>query len=161
MEKPTLVIDTREKLPWDFEGDDDFEDVIYEKLDAGDYAIKGIEKLCVIERKATADELLNNFFSKAQRTRIYAEIDRLQEYKYKFIVIEEDLLDLMHPDSYYYNKSGKNKGSNKIPIAVVISNLTDIMLQHGVHVIFAGARGQAFSKGILLRVHELYRKGKL
>ena len=45
IEKPIIVIDTREKQPWCWDHDDEFGGVLYEKLDGGDYSIKGLEHL--------------------------------------------------------------------------------------------------------------------
>jgi len=41
--KPVLIQDTREKQPWDFEGDDKFAEVKVQKLDYGDYSLEGLE----------------------------------------------------------------------------------------------------------------------
>lgn len=157
--KPSIVVDTREKKPWFFEEDEEFEYVYYEKLEAGDYSIKGMEDIITIERKATADELLGNFMT--NKARIYAEIDRMRDYKLKFIVIEQDLADLLNTKSYYINKKKWNKRSPNMPIAIVMSNLTDLMLLHGVQVIFAGSNAQRISRRLLLRAYELHQKGQL
>jgi ERCC4-type nuclease len=158
--KPKIIIDTREKTPWCFDGDEAFEEVIVRKLDAGDYSLDGLEEIVTIERKASADEMLNNFMKNKER--IYAEIDRMKDYPYKFIIIEQDLATLMDPKSYYINRlknRRKRPPSPRMPIAIVISNLTTVMLEHGVHVIFAGSKAQNMARGILLAVHELHRKG--
>jgi len=160
--KPKIIVDTREKTPWDFDGDEAFEEVISRKLDAGDYSLEGLEEIVTIERKASADELLNNFMTKTGKNRIYAEMDRMKDYPFKFIIIEQDLETLMDPKSYYINKlknRRKRPPSPRMPIAIVISNLTTLMLEHGIHVIFAGSRAQNLAKGILLAVYELHRKG--
>jgi ERCC4-type nuclease len=81
--KPKLIIDTREKQPWDFEADDAFEEVIYRKLDGGDYSIEGLEDIIVIERKASADELFLNFSQ--QKKRITAEFERLADHKHNVL----------------------------------------------------------------------------
>lgn len=155
--KPTLIIDTREKKSWDFDGDEAFEEVIYEKLDGGDYSIRGMEHIIVIERKATVDELFNNFSK--DKKRIIAEFERLKDHRFKIIVIEEDCDDIMNPNQYYINKKRLNKNNPKMPVAVVTSNLTKLMLEHNVHIIFGGMRAQAMARGILLHAFELYRKG--
>jgi|APGre2960657404_1045060.scaffolds.fasta_scaffold06905_2 ERCC4-type nuclease len=157
--KPNLIIDTREKTPWSFENDKDFESVVFEKLDVGDYAIKEIVDLCVIERKATVDELFNNFTK--DKERIYAEIDRMKNYKYRFIVIEQDLSQILDHQNYYINKAFGARRNPRMPVAVVASNLTQIMLEHNVHVIFAGKNARSITKAILLRLYELRMKGKI
>jgi len=158
-QKPTLIIDTREKTPWDFDNDDAFEEVVYEKLDGGDYSVRGMEDVFTIERKASVDELFTNFTK--NKDRIYAEFDRLQDHKLKFIVIEETCEDIMNARKYYVNKKGINKRNPRMPIAVVTSNLTKLMLEQNVHVIFGGMRAQAMSRGIILHAYEMFLKGKL
>lgn len=158
-QKPILIVDTRERKPWLWEDDDDFSAVLYQKLDQGDYAILGLEDICVIERKANADELLNNFFSGKER--IYAEMERLQPCRCPVIIIEETLEQVFNPESYYINKKGRNKRSKYMPPAVVIDNLMDIMAIYGVHVIFGGDDAQKIAKRILLRTWTLHNQKKL
>ena len=158
-EKPILIIDTREKQPWCFDGDDAFADVIYQKLDGGDYSIQGMEHIITIERKATVDELFNNFTK--DKKRIIAEFERLKDHPFKFLVVEETCDDIMNPHRYYVNKKKINKQSPKMPVAVVTSNLTKLMLEHDAQVIFGGMRAQAMARGILLHAYDLHRKGQL
>jgi len=159
VKKPTIIVDTREKQPWDWECDDAFEEVRHEKLDAGDYSIDGMQHIITIERKATVDELFNNFTK--DKKRIAAEFDRLKDHPFKFVVIEETCDDIMNPHKYYVNKKKINRQSPKMPIAVVTSNLTKLMLENNVQVIFGGLRAQAMARGILLHAYDLHRKGKL
>lgn len=158
-QKPILLIDTREKQPWCFDHDDAFAEVRYQKLDAGDYAIEGMQDILVIERKATVDELFNNFTK--DKKRIAAEFERLKDHKFKIVVIEETCEDIMNPLRYYVNKKKINKFSPKMPVAVVTSGLTKLMLETNAHIIFGGMRAQAMARGILLHAYDLHRKGKL
>jgi ERCC4-type nuclease len=158
-EKPVIIVDTREKQPWCFEGDDAFSDVIYQKLDGGDYSIQGMEDIITIERKATVDELYMNFTK--DKKRIAAEFERLKDHRFKIVVIEESCEDVMNPQKYYVNKKKINRRSPKMPVAVVTSNLTKLLLEHDVHIIFGGMRAQAMARGILLHAYELHQKGKL
>lgn len=164
--KPTLIIDTREKYPWDFEGDEAFEEVVYRKLDAGDYSIEGMQEIITIERKANVDELYTNFSNKDKKRQILAEFDRARDYRFKILVVEETCEDIMNPRKYYVNKPQKNgkpinRKSPKMPVAVVTSNLTKLALEHDVHIIYGGMRAQAMARGILLHAYELHRKGRL
>lgn len=157
--KPILIVDTREKEPWQFEGDDAFAGVLYKKLDGGDYSLQGLEDIIVIERKATVDELFVNFTTNKER--IKAEFERLAKHKFKILVVEETCDDVMNPYKYYINKKKINKKNPKMPVAVVASNLTNLMLEHNVYVIFGGSRAQAMVRGILLRAWDLHQSGKL
>ena len=158
-EKPVLIVDTREKQPWCFDTDDAFSDIIYQKLDGGDYSIQGMEHLITIERKATVDELYMNFTK--DKKRIAAEFERLKDHRFKIVVIEESCEDVMNPNKYYVNKKKINRRSPKMPVAVVVSNLTKLMLEQNVQVIFGGMRAQAMARGILLHAYDLHQKGKL
>lgn len=157
--KPVLLIDTREKTPYDYEGDDDFSAIKHTKLDAGDYAIEGMQDLVVVERKANADELFNNFTQNKER--IFAEFERLKNHKIKIMMIEQSCEDVFNPNNYYVNKKGLNKRDFKMPVAVVASNLTTLIVEYGVQVIFAGTKARSMTKNILLAAYKLHRQGKL
>jgi len=158
-QKPVLIIDSREKQPWCFDTDEAFEEVRHEKLDGGDYSIDGMQHIITIERKATVDELYMNFTK--DKKRIAAEFERLKDHRFKIVVVEESCEDVMNPNKYYVNKKKINRRSPKMPVAVVTSNLTKLLLEHDVHIIFGGMRAQAMARGILLHAYELHQKGKL
>lgn len=157
--KPKIIVDTREKQPWDWESDDAFEEVIYRKLDGGDYSIEGLEDIIVIERKASADELFLNFTQ--QKKRIRAEFERLADHKHKILIVEESCDDILNPEKYYVNKKNINKKSPMMPVAVVAKGLTGLMLEHNVSVIFGGFKAQSMARGILLKAWEMHVKGEL
>lgn len=159
---PTIIIDTRERLPWDFDGDDAFAAVEHTKLDQGDYSIKGMEHIVSIERKANANELFTNLSQKDHRERIYAEMCRLAGIvKYRFMVIEQNLEDVLSPHSYAVNTMNRNKNSQFMPPALIMQHLMTFMIDYNVHVIFAGSKGKNIAKRLLLQIYELHRKGKL
>jgi ERCC4-type nuclease len=139
-------------MPWEFQDDPDFADVIYEKLDAGDYSIRGHEHRITIERKATADELFTNFTR--NKHRIYAEADRMKDHEFKIIIIEQTYDQILSPATYYINKRGRNKQSPKMPPAVLMENLTKLMVHHDVHVFFGGSRAQEMAKKILMEYYK-------
>lgn len=156
---PHLIVDTREKSPFDYDGDEDFEGVIHEKLDAGDYSLRGLEHIITIERKANGDELFNNFTK--NKDRIYAEFDRLKDHKIKILMIEQSCEEVFNPNSYYINKRKLNKRDPKMPVAVVGVNLMRLIVEYGVQVIFAGSKARKMTKSILLAAYEQHRRGKL
>lgn len=88
-----VVIDTREQLPYGFSGCR----VSSSKLDAGDYSLEGWEDKVVIERKSATD-----FYGSItqDRDRFERELERLRDYKFKGLVIEEEEQDLLCPESY-------------------------------------------------------------
>ncbi len=158
--KPVLIQDTREKQPWDFEGDEKFAEVKVKKLDYGDYSIEGLEDVICIERKANANELFQNF--SANKARIIAEMERMQACKLRFLVVEQTLEQLLYTKSYFVVTGGRMRGNNpRYAPAVVINGLQELMMQYGVHVIFGGKKAKAMAKGLLLKAYELHRKGLL
>jgi ERCC4-type nuclease len=157
--KPTVIIDTREQRPWDFDGVDAFEAIEHTKLDQGDYSLKGLEHLISIERKASANELYTNLSSKPFRERFYAEAKRLQEkVKYRFIIVEQECDDVMNPASYAVNTMNRNRFSPYMPPAIVLGHLITFMLEHNIHVLFAGTKAKSVAKRILLAVHTMHLK---
>lgn len=157
--KPVLLIDSREKIPFDFDGDDDFSEIKHRKIDAGDYSIEGLEHLIVIERKANADELFNNFTQ--NKDRIFAEFERLRGHKIKIMIIEQSCEDVMNPLNYYVNKKGINKRAISMPVAVVAANLNTLIVEYGVQVIFAGSKARSMTKNLLLTAYKVFKQGKL
>lgn len=145
---PVILVDSREKQPIDFEGDNSFAEVRYSKLDAGDYSIEGLEKIITIERKVNGDELFTNFTK--HKERFFNEFERLKDYKYKFLVIEQSCEEILNPQMYYINKSHINKYNINMPVAIVTSGLNELMFKYGVHVIYAGHKARSIIKGLLL-----------
>lgn len=158
--KPILIVDTRERTPFDFDGDDAFESIEHTKLDQGDYSLKGLEHLVSIERKANANELYTNLSSKVFRERFYAEAKRLAEkVKFRFIIVEQECEDVLSPSSYHVNKMGFSKNSQFMPPALVLGHLIRFMLEYNIHVLFAGSKAKSLTKKILLAVHDMQLKG--
>lgn len=80
----TVIIDSREQLPYSFPPE---VKTVTRKLDAGDYAVDGLEHLMAVERKSANDicGTLGN-----GRTRFIRELERMQSIKYRALVIEAD-----------------------------------------------------------------------
>lgn len=88
-ELPTIIIDTREKLPLSFKclhirGVKELP-TITRKLDVGDYSIAGFEDQVFIERKSVND-LYGTLFS--GRERFERELERAKDHKYKYLLVE-------------------------------------------------------------------------
>lgn len=149
-----IIIDTREQKPWAFAECN----TIRKKLDTGDYSIEGLEHILCIERKNSVSEIANNI----SESRFKDELNRMQNYLYKFILLEFSLDDvLQYP-----------KGSNlpprvwskiKIRPAYILKFLTELQIYHDIHILFCdnpeSAEQMAFS--IIKRVNEMYTNGKL
>ena len=86
-----IVVDTRESLPLGFPGS------TRQGLKTGDYAVKGMEDLCAIERKELSDFLA---CVGRERGRFERELERLSRMEYGAVVIEASLTDILMGTEY-------------------------------------------------------------
>lgn len=147
LQKYTIKIDTREQYYWDFPEDKYCEGSIFEKVDTGDYTIKGLEHLLTIERKATVCELANNI----TQDRFFREMDRMRPLKFKFLVLEFEMSDVFQfPNVECMPKHIRKK--SRIGGKFIMQKLNDIQIDYGVSVNFAGAYGLEFATSIFKKV---------
>lgn len=121
----TVIQDTREKKPWQFQLTGSIEDVVVRKLDTGDYSIEGMEDKFMLERKASVNELFVNLG--IHWDRFTREMERAKSYKYKYLVIEATPTEIYY-GSQYSKMSGK----------FIMARLMRIMTDYGVVPIFCG-----------------------
>jgi len=102
-------------------------------LKTGDYSMLGYENILTIERKGSVIEFANNLIQE----RFYRELDRMEEIRYTFIILEFALKDLI---SYPYCDGVPFSVRKKIKVsgATLLRKLTEIQLKYKVKVIFAG-----------------------
>lgn len=101
----TVVIDSREQLPYEFSGMTDAKTsdalvvpVTSKGLPSGDYSLDGYESAIAIERKSLED--LYGSVTHG-RERFEREIGRLNEgYKFAAVVIEASHDEILHPEKY-------------------------------------------------------------
>ncbi len=150
--KPTVIVDTREKTPFKFEwaiSHGQINPLEHVKVDAGDYTIKEIPNLVVVERKKDVCEIYNNVIGKEKLERFIREMERMQSYKYKFIVVED------HWESLWDAKKFKFASRNqKWAGLLVMSHLFEIMTKYNVHVLFAGDKAEQLTLKLLVKFYE-------
>lgn len=97
--KPTVLIDSREKSPFDFSR---FPNWIAEektqKLAVGDYSVEGMEDLLVLERKTLTD-LVTTLIQ--QRPRFFKLCEKLAEYRWRALFVEASYEDVKSPYGEY------------------------------------------------------------
>jgi DNA excision repair protein ERCC-4 len=122
-----IVVDTREKAPWNFEEGGFF--TVRKALPAGDYSIIGMEHEVAVERKT-----LNDFVNTViwYRDRFTEEMIKLAPYRYKMIVVESSFDDVVE-ERY------KCKAHPKSIIAIACN----LHVQFNVPVYFVGDRANA------------------
>jgi len=93
--KPVVLIDTREKYPFDFSR---FPNWIAaskkQALKAGDYSAEGMESLLILERKTLTD-LITTVIQ--ERTRFFKQCEKMSKYRWKALLIEATYEDIKTP----------------------------------------------------------------
>ncbi|MEN6507138.1 MAG: ERCC4 domain-containing protein [Planctomycetaceae bacterium] len=96
----TIIVDTREQLPYTFDdmqeaGREIIVPVIRLGLESGDYSLEGFQDKIAIERKSLQD--LYGTLG-AGRERFEREFERLAKMDFAAVVIEASATDILHPD---------------------------------------------------------------
>ena len=154
-----IIKDTREQEGYYFKPFGACTGMSVEKLDTGDYAIRGLEEYCCVERKGCVEELALNLGQ--GKDRFYREIDRMQEFKHKFLILEFTQQELMKfPDDS--RVPIKNQAAVKITGRYMLKCLVELQLYHDIHVIFCGDKYHGFLmvSSILKRINEEYGKDR-
>lgn len=154
-----VVKDTREQDGYYFSPYQSCLGMIEEKLDTGDYSIKGMEDKICIERKGCVEELAINLGQK--KYPFLEEIERMTAFPHKFLVLEFSLEDLVKfPDETRIPV--KNKAQLKITGKYMLKCLFEFQLYNNIHILFCGNKYNAFLvvNSILKRVNEMYTIGR-
>ena len=154
-----VVKDTREQDGYYFKQYNTCAGMVEEKLDTGDYSIKGLEDKICIERKGCVEELAMNLGSKKHT--FLNEIERMGAFPHKFIVLEFSLEDLIKfPEETRIPI--KNKAAVKITGKYMLKCLMEFQIYNNVHVLFCGNKYNAFIavSSILKRINEMYTIGR-
>ena len=152
MSNYTIIRDKQEKVNyWNFEPSEKCIGTIVEKLDTGDYTIKGMENIFTIERKYSTGEFSGNITEE----RFERELNRMDNLQHSFLVLEFTL------DNIYNFPFGSGIPSKKWPQLRVTSNfilkrLIEIETDHKCKIIFAGNRGEEIATIIFKRMQQLY-----
>jgi len=147
----TIIVDTREQLPWEFGA----HTTSREKLDTGDYSIQGLEHLLTIERKQSVSEVANNITEK----RFPAFLDRMSGIPHKFMLFEFDLDDVYNfPVGSDIPKRlwEKLRVSNNYILKMIMS----FHVKYGIHTIFCGDSDNAekMAVRIMRSVYDKYKQ---
>lgn len=137
MDKFTIIVDSREKQNLEFQHEL-VESVEVSKLDTGDYSISGLEDLLCIERKGS----LSEFYGNCTQARFKKELERMTEYKYRFLILEFPLSDIFaFPHSLGVPKKIWSK--MKVSPNYLLKCVAVFQVKYGINVIFAENRDMA------------------
>ena len=132
-----VIVDTREKKPWEF--DEGLPSGFFVKeikniaLPCGDYSLEGFEthEGIIIERKNSIEEVIGNFGKNWDR--FQKELDKLAEYKRPYIIVEDDLRDSFAR----YNARDPKKGRYfTLSPDFILKRVTEIDYKWGVKTLF-------------------------
>lgn len=152
-----IIIDTREQKPWTFENATDsiVVNTYREKLDTGDYTVRGLEPILTIERKASVGELVGNI----SESRFKNELDRLLSYKYRYLFLEFDFQDVFRWDdvSQYLTLSNSQR---KITSKFIMRYMSDIQTKYDIPIVFCTNwfYAQRYGLNIMRRISEKERR---
>jgi hypothetical protein len=157
--RPTIIIDTREKpghrlFSPSADGDKEVAAYIEEKVDAGDYTVKEIPNLVVVEKKADGKELYGNLVT--NKDTFMRCIDRMRAFKYKYIVIQQSYSEFLDPKNWTFINPYPRRFS---VMAMVESWLIAFSQRENIHFVFAGKQHAArIVRRILVKSYEYERK---
>jgi len=147
-----IIVDTREQQPWHFQS---FANVvtISQKLDTGDYTLKGFEDVLCIERKMSVPELAKNIIEK----RFTKELERMSDFHHSFLILE---FDYKHIDNFPNGCGLPQKVKSKIRITpqFIMKRLAEIQVNYDVHILPCSHKlyAENVAMNIMKRVREKY-----
>lgn len=154
--KYMVLRDTREKKKkgWMWKASQSCAGTTEETLKTGDYTIRGLENVFVLERKGSVSEWAKNVCE----ARFEREMERLVLFKYPFILLEFTMSDMLN----YPVGSGIPKWrwpSLKFTGAFVLKKTLELQINYPkVPIILVGSRGQEVASSIFKRVIEYETK---
>ena len=145
----TVVIDTREQLPFEFPPG---VSTIAGTLATGDYSVLGYTGQISIERKSWAD--FYGCLTGSSRERFERELQRLSELPYPAVVVEAAHDDLWRP--YIYRVRGGRSRRSQVPPLVAQKSAIAWSWRYRIPFWFCGGRKQA-AKWTLLMLMDAVR----
>jgi ERCC4-type nuclease len=139
MDQITVVVDTREQLPYIFNSEKVA--AIRRALPAGDYSLVGLENRVAVERKSLPDFVATVIRG---RKRFHRELQKLSAYDAACVVVECNFRDLV--EGLYRSDAHPN---------ALIATVASIVIDFGVPVYFCSDRQAAcrFVEEYLIRFH--------
>ena len=145
----TIIVDSREQLPWEF----GFHTTSRKKLNTGDYSIEGMESIFTIERKMSVSEIATNI----TENRFKDVLDRLSKIPHAYMIMEFDVEDIY---TFPVGSDIPKKMWDKLRIKgnYIMKILMQSSIDHNIHILFCGDSSNAERTAISLikRIYEKY-----
>ena len=149
--KFTIIRDTREQAGkgWQFRASKNCAGVVRQKLNVGDYSIKGMEDIICIERKTIGD-LWGTLGLQKNYERFLREWTRAKNHRMRYLIIEGTVADVDRGYKW-----------SKVSPALIHAKLISLQVKHNVHVIFAGRqdKARAYTRRLLDKLYGYYLDG--
>lgn len=155
----TIIKDSREQRGWTFTEYKECSGMEIGALKTGDYAIKELPDLVIIERKASPEEVAINLGKDIAR--FTRELERFKNYKYRYLICEFTLDEFIaYPDGTRIPH--KNFGQVKMTGRFLMRRLFELQLEYDFQIIFAGNSGNGFlsAASIFKRIWEKHGKNR-
>lgn len=156
--KSIIKRDTREQEDngWYFKDEKHF-NVQDCKLDTGDYTLQGLETQFIIERKGRLSEFATNL----NQPRFINEMDRLEAFRWSFVILEFDMNDLWKWPLDAGIPKEKIKDIKTTP-KFLLMRLNELTIKYKTKFVFAGKQhGEKMAISLMKRVLEYeYAKRK-
>jgi len=152
----TVLRDTAEHEGhgWNFAPSQVCSGTVERNLFTGDYSLDGLEqeKIFVVERKGSLSEFYGNLTN--DWTRFNDELQRLDEFKFPYLVLEFLPGDI----TWFPRGSGIPRGVIRMsnPPDFIIRKLWEIELKHKTRVMFVGKYSERYMLSLFKRMAELY-----
>lgn len=155
--KPTIIVDSREQMPYVFSPDSFCAGSCTKKLNSGDYSISGLEDYFTVDRKRNTSEWSQNVIDE----RFERELDRMRQIPHSFILCEFGLADIL---SFPVNSgipTYKHSGI-KIRPEFILKRTMEIQVQYPTKIFFCGDRTTAIKTltSLMKRIYEQYSSTK-
>ena len=138
--KYTVIKDTREQEGWFFTQTTACDGMVREKLDTGDYSLRGYEELLAIE-----SNIVENRFER--------ELERLEDFDYPFMLLEFDMKDVLD-----YPRSSKLPNSKrrltKLTGGFILKRIIEFQIRYKTKILLCGEEGWKVALSIFKRVVE-------
>lgn len=152
--KYTVIRDTREHEGhgWHFDESPSCDGTSIEKLNTGDYAVKGLEHIMTIDRKGSCNEFVSNLY----QDRFLKELGRMREIPHPYVVLEFDFEEIAEWHLHYPRIRGRVPRHWKTPGAV-LARFHEIQIKcPWVQFVFAGFYGREFASSLFKRIARQY-----
>jgi hypothetical protein len=147
----TIIIDTREQIPWEFE----LHNTAKQKLDTGDYSILGFEDIIAIERKKSVSELATNL----SESRFNDVLERLSKIKHPYMIFEFSLEEVYN---FPVGSDIPKRLWDKLKISgnYIVKRLIEIQLKYNIQIVFCDypSNAEKFSISLIKRIYERYNQ---